>query len=272
MKLIKISRPRFWLYTAGPFMVGAAAAVSEPQHLLSIPFFVGLLYFLFPANIFLYGINDLADRDTDRYNKKKSDKEHRLRQKETRTLTIAVAASALAGILLAATQHPLALMYTVLYLVLGAAYSIPPTRFKKRPFIDSASNILYIMPGLAGYALITGTHAPVWAVLAGWTWSWAMHLYSAIPDIQPDKKAGLATTAVIIGRNQSLVLCAALWTITAILAGVYTHPIIFLAALIYPALALIILIKHLDVEKMYWKYPYINATTGFILFWGVLLL
>lgn len=271
MKLIKISRPRFWLYTAGPFMVGAAAATTTPTALLSIPFLVGLLYFLIPANIFLYGINDLADKDTDKHNKKKTDKEHRLKNAETRNLTIAVAISALLGVALAATQHSLVLLFTIAYLVLGAAYSIPPTRFKKWPFVDSASNILYIMPGIAGYALITQSLPPLWAIIAGWTWAWAMHLYSAVPDIAPDKKAGLKTTAVTIGKNYSLTLCGILWATTALLIGLNASPTLFMLALIYPALAAIILVKQLDVEKMYWYYPYINAAAGFILFWVVLL-
>jgi len=271
MNLIKISRPRFWLYTAGPFMVGAAAASTHPAALLSIHFFIGLLYFLIPANIFLYGINDLADRDTDAHNKKKSVKEHRLHAKETRALAIAVGLSTLLGIALALTQHTLVLAFTAAYLVLGAAYSIPPTRFKKHPFIDSASNILYIMPGIVGYTLVSGTLPPLWAVLAGWAWAWAMHLYSAIPDIAPDKKAGLHTTAVVLGHTVSLALTGILWTVCAALIAFYSQPTVFLVALTYPVLATIILVKKLDVEKMYWYYPYINALAGMIVFWMALI-
>lgn len=271
MTLIQISRPRFWLYTAGPFIVGAGAGATSMSQLVTLPFVLGLAYFLLPANIFLYGINDLADRDTDKHNNKKSGKEHRLQTKESKTLTRAVLISALLGIALAATQHILVLLATLTYLVLGAAYSAPPTRLKKRPFIDSASNILYIAPAVAGYVLITQTLPPLWAILAGGFWAAAMHLYSAIPDIAPDKKAGLQTTAVVLGKNNSLLLCGALWSLTALLASLYATPTIFVIALVYPVLATIIFVKRLDIEKMYWYYPYINALTGCILFWAALL-
>ena len=35
----------------------------------------------------------------------------------------------------------------------------------------------------------------------------AMHCYSAIPDIEPDKQAGLVTTAVYLGKQNSLLYC-----------------------------------------------------------------
>lgn len=268
MNLLTISRPRFWLYTAGPYAVAAAAAATTPTQLLSATFFLGLIYFLVPANVFLYGVNDLADTDTDKHNKKKTTKEHLLKRKETRTLTTATIIAALLAPLFFLHSTP-AGIGALAFLLLGAAYSLPPPRFKKRRVIDSLSNILYIMPAITGYAVVTQAYPPAWAIIAGGLWAAAMHLYSAIPDIAADHKAGLNTTAVWLGEKRSLLLCTAYWaaasTITLINA-----PLIGVLSLIYPTLSLTILVRNLNVERLYWWYPYINGGAGFILFWLVL--
>jgi lycopene elongase/hydratase (dihydrobisanhydrobacterioruberin-forming) len=74
-KLIAISRPRFWMYLLGPYLIGYALAVSF--HGTEYPYglsyiFLFLLLFTLPANLFLYGINDMYDGDTDRENPKKA--------------------------------------------------------------------------------------------------------------------------------------------------------------------------------------------------------
>jgi 4-hydroxybenzoate polyprenyltransferase len=83
-KLMKIARPRFWMYTFGPFIVGLVAArmstygTINPRPILSsLPWYVWLIiiisidYRLVGANILIYGVNDLADTDTDALNDKK---------------------------------------------------------------------------------------------------------------------------------------------------------------------------------------------------------
>lgn len=55
-------------------------------------------------------------------------------------------------------------------------------------------------------------------LIASWFWVIAMHCYSAIPDIQPDRQAGLNTTAVYLGKNKSLIYCAILYLLSALLS------------------------------------------------------
>ena len=61
--LLTLSRPRFWLYLAGPIAVAVPFGVSATDGLftpVTLPLFA---YFLLPANVFLYGINDVFDAD-----------------------------------------------------------------------------------------------------------------------------------------------------------------------------------------------------------------
>jgi lycopene elongase/hydratase (dihydrobisanhydrobacterioruberin-forming) len=97
-RVLRISRPRFWIYELGPFMIGilgglltyvlmvqggaSTYAIAEiglgpvtsvaeifRNHWVSIMIFA--VYFLISANIRIYGINDIYDYETDKLNPKK---------------------------------------------------------------------------------------------------------------------------------------------------------------------------------------------------------
>ena len=80
--IISISRPRFWSYLAGPWAVGMVSAANSIYDFQNILFWLGLLFFLWPANFLLYGINDYTDRDTDKFNPKKKDYEKLYEQRQ----------------------------------------------------------------------------------------------------------------------------------------------------------------------------------------------
>ena len=73
--LLKVSRPRFWLYVFGPYLVGLAAGASAREDFLQFKVFAFALYFLLPANLLIYGVNDIFDFETDKLNPKKQDYE-----------------------------------------------------------------------------------------------------------------------------------------------------------------------------------------------------
>lgn len=266
--ILKISRPRFWFYLAGPYLVGYAFGLNSIYQLNSFYFYIHFLYFLIPANIFLYGINDICDEDTDKFNDKKINYEHLLRSNEKRLLIgILIACIGLSFILLSFQPLIEAQFLITLFLILSFFYSAPPLRFKAKPIIDSASNILYALPGIIAYFQTTNSFPPFLIILALFCWTTAMHLFSAIPDISADKKAHLKTTALTLGHNNSLIACAALWTITAIATIWTTESYLSIVVLIYPLIPLLLLInKDFKIKKIYKLFPYINTLAGFILF------
>ena len=264
LTIIRISRPRFWLYTAGPVFLGAVFA--DPLSFLTLPLLVTFFWFLVPANIFLYGVNDLADRDTDRFNPKKGTREHLLRDRERRRLITAILVSLALFIPVAAFSDPVTLGFFVAFIILGGAYSLPP-RFKAIPVLDAASNILYAMPGLGAYVLASGTLPSLPATLAAFSWTAAMHWMSAIPDIDADRKAGLSTSATLFGMRASLIGVSLLWSLCLLFASFAgLHPIVIVIGLVYPLIPLMLLRTPSRVERAYWRYPWINAIIGFILF------
>jgi lycopene elongase/hydratase (dihydrobisanhydrobacterioruberin-forming) len=267
-KLIKISRPRFWLYLAGPYLLGFFFGLSSLQQ-VSWQFFYTLFFFLLPANIYLYGINDYFDRDTDAFNKKKSQKEHRLQKKETITLTYWLVVSVVLMIPLFFISNLGSVLILIAWFFLSTMYSAPP-RFKAIPFLDFLSNILYVMPAFYAYYSLTNSLPSLNIILASFVWVWAMHLYSAIPDIVADKKAKLKTSATVLGEKTSIWLCTFFWLIFAVIISVKIFPFGLITA-IYPLLGVYTFINIKKIEKIYWYYPYITAILGFLCFWYVLI-
>ncbi len=269
--ILNLSRPRFWIYLAGPFLIGFLAGSSEVSQLISGFFVINFLYFLLPANLLLYGINDYFDGDTDRFNKKKGTKEVLLKKNQKSFVTILLLISSLISIPVYLIQEStLSKLIFALFIFLSFSYSAPPLRFKTRMFLDSISNVLYILPGVLGCLYFRNDIS--WEILLGSSiWVWSMHLFSAIPDIKSDQKAGLATTAVYLGERKSLYLCSFLWAISAgVLFLQDLNPFIKILGLIYSLLPVHALFRK-NTASLYWAFPFINLILGFFLFVSILI-
>ena len=265
---IKVSRIRFWFYIAGPFTVGCIYGAQRFLDLATPEFLFYMFYFLIPANIFLYGVNDYYDYDTDLLNPKKQGKEYFIPQDERRMIRNIITVIAILSLILLPFQkdHTERLIFTA-FLFLSYYYSAKPLRFKAVPFIDSASNILYALPGVFAYYQITGRLPPSIIILGAFFHTFAMHLFSAIPDIDFDKQVGIRTTAVILGEKISLILCLTLWTGLAFITLIVGNlTLLSYIPMIYPIMVLYLFIFNKKTETVYWFYPYINTGLGGLLF------
>ncbi|RJT02164.1 prenyltransferase [Halococcus sp. IIIV-5B] len=263
--LLRLSRPRFWLYLAGPVAVGAVYAASAPADLLSPTALALFAYFLVPANVFLYGVNDVFDADVDAENPKKEGRE--VRYTGSRTVLAAVAVSGLLMLGFVPVLPFPALVALAGFAVLAVEYSAPPLRFKTTPLLDSVSNGLYILPGVVAYAALAGELPPLAAILGGWLWAMGMHTFSAIPDIEPDRRAGIRTTATALGERRTYAYCGACWLAAALAFGV-VHVLLGALLLAYPVLVAAIARSAVDVERAYWWYPIVNTVVGMVLTLG----
>lgn len=265
---VSVSRFRFWIYTGGTYVVGYALGMESWLAFFRPEYILYLIYFFFPANVFIYGVNDYWDRETDRMNARKGEQEHRLADGERTGLRTVLLAVTGLSILLLFFQDAGARLIFLAFLSLAYFYSAPPLRFKQIPFLDFSSNMLYIMPGIFGFYLASGLFPPLVLVAAGFFHIAAMHLFSAIPDIACDRDAGITTTAVLLGRNVSLVLCGIFWTALSVLVVRYAgyFPLSFLVFL-FPAVPLALLLSPaLQIEKVYRYLPHLNTALGGITF------
>lgn len=270
--LLKVSRPRFWFYLFGPYLVGLVAGVASGGDLADWRFALFGIYFLLPANLLVYGVNDIFDYETDSLNEKKTDYETLVGPESRRRLFFWIAVLNLPFIILAAVLFDVpsfAALQTFIFL--SIFYSSPPIRAKSKPVLDSAFNLLYVMPGAFAYAISAGQLPPTILIIAGGLWTAAMHAYSAIPDIESDKQAGLSTIATFFGPYGTLAICFCLYAGSAVLSLEYLgiSSVTLGSAYLILMLASVRSVKTGRIFKLYRAFPFINVAAGFVLFWQI---
>lgn len=272
--LLTIARPRFWPYLAGPWVIGWLASSAVVTDLLSPVFWGGLLFFLWPANFFVYGINDWSDQDTDIFNAKKKGYETAYQSQYHMWVMGLIATVSLVG----AVGSFLIESWQGLFLYLGwwflcCGYSVPPFRFKARPFLDSWSNVLYVFPGVMAYFFQAGFDSVAWVlVLAASCWAMGMHLFSALPDITADAKAKVITTAVYVGFKAATVLTGIYFLLAGVLVALYWNMYLgSIATILYVGIVIYtyVFAQSQHVFRVYKIFPLINTTMGFVLFWTI---
>ena len=270
---LRVSRFRFWIYTAGTYVVGYSLGSPGFESFFRPEYLLYLIYFFFPANLLIYGVNDYWDGRTDEHNPKKGTKEEKLTDRKKKRLAGMLVITLCISLILILFQDNVSRILFSVFLLLSYFYSAKPIRFKSIPVLDFSSNMLYIMPGIFGFYIASGSLPGFLLVLGGYFHISAMHIFSAIPDMEYDRKAKIRTTVTVIGKKLSLFLCVMFWSLLSYLAISLSgfHPLSFLV-LIYPFVPLALLLKNnLEIEKVYWFFPYINTLLGGLLTFMILL-
>ena len=263
--LLRLSRPRFWFYLAGPVVVGVTYAASGTADLFTPVTLALFAYFLLPANVFLYGVNDAFDRDIDEHNPKKEEREVRFRRDAVVGIVVTFAGAL--GAMFLFVLPTVGVQVLLLYFFLAVEYSAPPLRFKTTPFLDSLSNGLYALPGAAAYATVAGAHPPLAALAGAWLWTMGMHTFSAIPDIEPDRAAGIDTTATVLGEARTYAYCFGVWTAAAA-AFWLVDPRLGALLGVYPLFVAWVARSSVSVDRAYWWFPALNTVVGTLLSMG----
>jgi 4-hydroxybenzoate polyprenyltransferase len=217
-EVLRISRPRFWLYEAATFgLVGAVGAMQGLSFFTQWHYWIFAFYFLIPANILIYGVNDMFDYETDKLNPKKGTYEELVTPEKNRMLWVWIGLTNIPFLFFVPSARETMLSF-IIFLFFAFFYSAPPIRAKARPVIDSLFSAgHYVATGVFGYYLAGGIGFPVIGVIAGVSWAVAMHAYSAVPDIQADIAAKLKTIAIIIGAKRTIYFCWFLYVLAAYL-------------------------------------------------------
>lgn len=270
---LHISRPRFWLYLAGPFLLGLAAAGSALNAHENLVVWLYLLYFLLPANLLVYGVNDIFDFETDRLNPKKQNYETLLSPQKQKSLWVKILLLNLPFLfLLSVFKLPSSALWAMAgFLFFGIFYSAPPIRAKTKPLLDSAFNVLYVFPGLFSYYFSGGMGFHWQVFLASFFWVMAMHAFSAVPDIEADKSAGLRTVATFLGKNATLLFCALCYLAAGVLAQTQLGLFALVLGIGYAGLMLAAFTakENTRLFRVYTWFPWINAVVGFSLFFSL---
>ena len=209
-QLVGSSRPLSWINTAYPF--GAAYLLGGGG--VDAVFCIGVLYFLVPYNLLMYGVNDVFDYESDLRNPRKGGVEGVVLLSRWHSLTLWTAVLLNAPVLLvlaaAGTYRSAAVLAFVVFAVV--AYSAPGLRFKERPLVDSmTSSTHFVGPAVFGYVLArSDVSAPALAVFgAFFLWGVASHAFGAVQDIRADVAAGIGSVATWLGAAATVRLAVA---------------------------------------------------------------
>jgi 4-hydroxybenzoate polyprenyltransferase len=234
LRLLYISRPVLWINTVGPAAVGMWLT-GDLFAWQALPL---LLWLTLPFNLLIYGVNDVFDQETDAANPRKGTLEGaRIDRSEVRPVMLGVVATNVPFLIYFAVFLPLsATAWMLLYALLFVGYSVPPARFKARPYLDSLSNAAYAFP-LVFVPLALGD-GPVWSAALGlMAWSAAKHTFDAVQDVDEDRRAGITTTAVRLGPGGVVLWSGLLWALSTACFALVNVPV----ALVNAAIAGILL-------------------------------
>ncbi|WP_245802198.1 prenyltransferase [Corynebacterium pacaense] len=223
--VLSSSRPISWVNTAFPF--GLAYLLSGRG--VDWLFILGVLFFLIPYNIAMYGINDVFDYESDIRNPRKGGVEGAV--VDRRHHSALLWASALTTIPFLVVLFAAGTWASAAWLALSVAavvaYSAPGLRFKERPGLDAVtSSIHFSSPALVG-ATIAG-HSPTaefWVgVCAFLLWGMASQILGAVQDVRADREADLDSIATVLGARRATRLATVLYAAAAALVFVLPAP------------------------------------------------
>ncbi|MBU0992866.1 MAG: UbiA family prenyltransferase [Proteobacteria bacterium] len=224
IRLLKISRPSFWIIVPTSFLIG----LSFGSHGLSYAGFrftpvmiVQMVLLSFPFCLFTFGLNDIYDLKSDKKNPRKSGQslvsaltEGIVLNNPDRDKSVIYTVSCLTAIAMTVSallsRNMINLFYTISLITLSFTYSTPPWRLKTKPPLDSvvAGAMISLCPIGMGYSLVDNSIFIPSQIYVLTFATMGFHAFSTIVDAEPDKQAGDRTFAVVFGRRAAAFFAA----------------------------------------------------------------
>jgi 4-hydroxybenzoate polyprenyltransferase len=198
--LIELIRPVFlpatiWVITAGIITTSQFKISYLPKILLTA----------LTGQIAVFSINDYFDKDTDQENNRKGGIEGAIVNKNNKDKVKYISIiSHLVLVIVALPLPKFALISGLILLTFSAIYSAPPLRLKTVPFLDSLCNIIILYSafcigvGIAGGGFNDVIPGAFWFAIA---FGGPGHMIASYLDRESDKKAGIKTSGMILGRK-----------------------------------------------------------------------
>lgn len=199
--LIKTSRPLGWIIAPLVFLIGFSFSNTE---LTFLPI-IQILLLSFPYCIFLYGINDIYDYESDKLNPRKKLVEGIKLNPQHHSFVKNISLSiVLLLILVSLLSLNFSNIFGVLILLFFSYfYSAPPLRFKEKPPLDSFSNTMlyFFVPFILGFSFNNSIFTIPLNVYLITICVMGIHSFSTIMDYSVDKKVSDKTFSVVFGKR-----------------------------------------------------------------------
>lgn len=248
--LIQVSRPGLWSTTALFYLM----ALGHWMAFRSATFWIGLFYVLFPLGLILYGVNDIADADADRYNPRKGTylfgslgAREQLASLRLQILLIQIPFLILFFFLVG----PRILWWLALLLIAVGVYNAPGFGWKSRPPLDVLIQSSYLLVFVLSSWLNRVPQLPWQAFVFGALFAMHSHVFGEVMDIAPDRLVGRRTTATVVGAVKAKFLIAGILGGEIVLLWTYFH-----AAVVAVVLCVGVLWFVLDATLLWRSHPY----------------
>lgn len=221
-RLVVISRPVLWVNTIGP----AVMAMWIGGELFNPEIIPLLIWLTVPFNLWLYGINDIFDRETDLLNARKGGVQGAvLAVSEIKWVLWGIAITNIPFLIYFFLNYSLvANIWIVVYYLFFLNYSAPPLRWKSRPFWDAFSNIDYAFP-LVFVALALNYEVNWIGAIGLMLWGVAKQAYDAIQDIYEDRAVGIETTATKLDIKGTVIWSTVFWSLATVMFLIVNIPL-----------------------------------------------
>ncbi|KAF4728978.1 hypothetical protein FOZ63_029119, partial [Perkinsus olseni] len=210
---LKLSRPIIWFLIVPYYLLPLGGRLDL---LATWRFWLGLLYFTFPVNIMMFGLNDMADTDVDKYHPRKFLKYYgnQATESELASLWKVILVSNSIPILIISiitgdwVAYPLALAVA---LGLNILYNFEPFAFARKapwdlPFTPVGMIIIVLFACHLNHIPSPGIGACAFYVASSLT----NQMLAELADIDCDTLGGKRTTAVVIGKAYTCAFIGAL--------------------------------------------------------------
>ena len=207
--IIKASRPGLWATAVWFYLL----PLGRRHVFTSVPFWLGLIYVTLPLGLIIYGWNDIADAEIDKFNPRKGTFLFGARGSHEQLVRLPLQI-AFAQVIFASAFFPFVGPKVLLWLAglvaFTAVYNLPRYGFKQNPPFDILNQAGYLLVFVLSSWL---NHAPQlrWpAMLFGALFAMHSHVFGEVMDLGPDRQSGRRTTATLIGAVPSKLLIAAM--------------------------------------------------------------
>lgn len=264
---VKASRPGLWATAAWFYLL----PLGRRDVFHSFEFWLGLLYVTLPLGLLIYGWNDIADAEIDRFNPRKGTflfgalgSHQQLARLPWR---IAMVQATFAATFLYVVGAKAILWFAAL-VAFTAIYNLPRYGLKSHPPFDILNQAGYLLVFVLSSWL---NHAPQlrWpAMLFGALFAMHSHVFGEIMDLEPDRQAGRRTSATVIGAIAAKLLISGMLVAEAFVVRHYFNNLWIAGALAFGALWFA-----LDALAIWRKRPYsLPLMRIFMLAWNAIAL
>jgi 4-hydroxybenzoate polyprenyltransferase len=224
---LKTSRPGLWFATLWLYLLPTSLATNV---LVTMPFWVGILYVTFPLNFMVYGWNDAVDYETDQLNPRKNSfwfgARGTKKQLQQVWKPILIVQLALLPVLVWLGGFEIVLIFLG-FVFINALYNLPRHGLRGIPPFELLCQLGYLLVVPLSIYLNSLPHLPWQTYLYLFLFAMQSHLIGEVMDIEPDKAAKRKTTATELGMIRTKWLIIAIVTAEVALLFIVYHEFIF---------------------------------------------